>query len=118
MSEPSNPQMPLANHPASETAAPETLSPDAASPSLSEAEAAVKPLPAELPLLPLRNVVLFPHMMAPLVVARDKSVKLVEEVLAGSGVLGLVAQKNAEQDDPAAEDLHQIGCAGTILKML
>jgi len=76
------------------------------------------PIANELRLLPLRNVVLFPGMMAPLVVARDKSVQLVEEIQRVSGVFGLVAQRNPEHEDPGPNDLFHVGCTGTVLKLL
>ncbi|MFZ2855451.1 MAG: endopeptidase La [Rhodocyclaceae bacterium] len=80
--------------------------------SLSAAEA------GELPLLPLRDVVVFPHMVIPLFVGRPKSIKALEVAMeAGKGIL-LVAQKSAAKDDPEAEDLYGIGCVANILQML
>lgn len=74
--------------------------------------------PQELSILPLRNVVLFPHMMAPLVVARDRSVQLVDEALMAGGRVGLIAQRNAELEDPTPDDLFTVGCTGNILRLL
>ncbi|NMG43363.1 endopeptidase La [Aromatoleum toluvorans] len=72
----------------------------------------------ELPLLPLRDVVVFPHMVIPLFVGRPKSIKALENAMeAGKGIL-LVAQKSAAKDEPAAEDLYEIGCIANILQML
>jgi len=72
----------------------------------------------ELPLLPLRDVVVFPHMVIPLFVGRPKSIKALENAMeAGRGIL-LVAQKSAAKDEPTAEDLYDIGCVSTILQML
>ena len=72
----------------------------------------------ELPLLPLRDVVIFPHMVIPLFVGRPKSIKALEVAMeAGKGIL-LVAQKSAGKDEPDAEDLYSIGCVANILQML
>ena len=72
----------------------------------------------ELPLLPLRDVVVFPHMVIPLFVGRPKSIKALETAMeAGKGIL-LVAQKSAAKDEPEAEDLYPIGCIANILQML
>ncbi|MDA0190440.1 MAG: endopeptidase La [Proteobacteria bacterium] len=79
------------------------------------------PQPAEsveLPLLPLRDVVVFPHMVIPLFVGRPKSIKALEVAMeAGKSIL-LVAQKSAAKDEPEAEDLYGIGCIANILQML
>ena len=72
----------------------------------------------ELPLLPLRDVVVFPHMVIPLFVGRPKSIKALENAMeAGKSIL-LVAQKSAAKDEPSAEDLYEIGCIANILQML
>ena len=72
----------------------------------------------DLPLLPLRDVVVFPHMVIPLFVGRPKSIKALEAAMeAGRGIL-LVAQKSAVKDEPEAEDLYGVGCAANILQML
>jgi len=72
----------------------------------------------QLPLLPLRDVVVFPHMVIPLFVGRPKSIKALETAMeAGKGIL-LVAQKSAAKDEPEAEDLYPIGCVANILQML
>jgi ATP-dependent Lon protease len=74
--------------------------------------------PVELPLLPLRDVVVFPHMVIPLFVGRPKSIKALEVAMeAGKSIL-LVAQKSAVKDDPEAEDLYSVGCVANILQML
>ena len=74
--------------------------------------------PVELPLLPLRDVVVFPHMVIPLFVGRPKSIKALEVAMeAGKSIL-LVAQKSAAKDEPEAEDLYDIGCVANILQML
>ena len=72
----------------------------------------------ELPLLPLRDVVVFPHMVIPLFVGRPKSIKALEIAMeAGKSIL-LVAQKSAAKDEPSADDLYAIGCVANILQML
>ena len=72
----------------------------------------------QLPLLPLRDVVVFPHMVIPLFVGRPKSIKALEIAMETSKSIVLVAQKSAAKDEPAPEDLHGIGCLATILQML
>ena len=72
----------------------------------------------EMPLLPLRDVVVFPHMVIPLFVGRPKSIKALESAMeAGKSIL-LVAQRSAAKDEPAVEDLYSIGCVANILQML
>ncbi len=76
------------------------------------------PETVELPLLPLRDVVVFPHMVIPLFVGRPKSIKALEMAMeAGKNIL-LVAQKSAAKDEPEPEDLYRIGCLANILQML
>jgi ATP-dependent Lon protease len=74
--------------------------------------------PVQLPLLPLRDVVVFPHMVIPLFVGRPKSIKALETAMEAGKSIMLVAQKSAAKDDPGAEDLYQIGCVSNILQML
>ena len=74
--------------------------------------------PMTLPLLPLRDVVVFPHMVIPLFVGRPKSIKALESAMETGKAIMLVAQKNASKDDPAEEDLYPIGCVANILQML
>jgi len=72
----------------------------------------------QLPLLPLRDVVVFPHMVIPLFVGRPKSIKAMETAMeAGKSIL-LVAQKSAAKDEPGPEDMYRIGCVSSILQML
>src|SRR5690242_17401591 len=75
-------------------------------------------VPGELPILPLRGVVIFPSAIVPLLISRDASLKLVEDCLAGDRMLGLAAQKNPEEEAPPPEGLYARGTAGRILKML
>jgi ATP-dependent Lon protease len=74
--------------------------------------------PTTLPLLPLRDVVVFPHMVIPLFVGRPKSIKALEAAMDGGKHIMLVAQKNAAKDEPAAEDIYDIGCVASVLQML
>jgi ATP-dependent Lon protease len=74
--------------------------------------------PIELPLLPLRDVVVFPHMVIPLFVGRPRSIKALELAMESGNNIMLVAQKSAGKDDPAPEDLYEIACAASILQML
>jgi len=71
-----------------------------------------------LPVLPLRDIVVFPHMIVPLFVGREKSVRALEAVMKDDKQILLVAQKNAAQDDPAADDIYRVGTVSTILQLL
>ncbi len=73
---------------------------------------------SELAILPLRGVAVFPAAILPLLISRESSLALVEDALVGDRVIGLVAQKFADEESPGAEDLHKRGCAARILKML
>jgi len=70
------------------------------------------------PLLPLRDIVVFPGMIAPLFVGRDKSIKALNEVMKTNKKIVLVTQKNAEMDEPSAEDLYSFGCESKVLQLL
>lgn len=74
--------------------------------------------PLDLPLLPLRDVVVFPHMVIPLFVGRPKSIKALELAMAAERRIMLVAQKTAAKDEPAVTDMFDVGCVSTILQML
>ena len=71
-----------------------------------------------LPLLPLRDIVVFPHMVAPLFVGRDKSIRALNEVMKTDKKIVLVTQKNSEIDDPIEKDVYSYGCEGKILQLL
>ena len=77
-----------------------------------------KKIPSSLPILPLRDTVVFPNIVTPLVVAREKSVQLINDVIAGSRMLGLVSQKDVEKEDPGPDDIYKYGTAAIILRML
>ncbi|HVI52283.1 MAG TPA: endopeptidase La [Candidatus Sulfotelmatobacter sp.] len=70
------------------------------------------------PVLPLRDIVVFPHMIVPLFVGREKSVRALEDVMKDDKQILLVAQKNAAQDDPTADDIYQVGTVSTVLQLL
>ena len=75
-------------------------------------------VPDELPILPLRNTVLFPGVILPITVGREKSVQLIKDVYRGDKILGTVAQKDPDVEEPETSDLFQIGTVGQILKIL
>ncbi len=70
------------------------------------------------PVLPLRDIVVFPHMIVPLFVGRDKSVRALEDVMKDDKQILLVAQKNANQDDPTEDDIHRVGTIASVLQLL
>ncbi|MAG65336.1 endopeptidase La [Pseudomonas sp.] len=74
--------------------------------------------PAEFPLLPLRDVVVYPHMVIPLFVGRDKSIQALEAAMAGNKQVLLVAQRDASDDDPGRDALYDVGTLATILQLL
>ncbi len=71
-----------------------------------------------LPVLPLRDIVVFPHMIVPLFVGREKSVRALEAVMKEDKQILLVAQKNASQDDPSSDEIYRVGTVSTILQLL
>ena len=72
----------------------------------------------DLPVLPLRDVVVFPHMVIPLFVGRDKSMHALEQAMESDKRILLLAQKSAETDDPHAADLYQVGTLAQVLQLL
>src|SRR3954451_10313935 len=74
-------------------------------------------IPNALPILPIRSIVVFPGTVMPLNVGRPKSKALLDEVMPGEKIIGVITQKNAETEDPKMEDLHTVGCACMILKL-
>jgi ATP-dependent Lon protease len=72
----------------------------------------------ELPLLPLRDVVVYPHMVLPLFVGREKSIEALEDAMANDKQVVLVAQRNAADDSPAADEIYQVGTVSNILQLL
>ena len=69
-------------------------------------------------MLPLRDIVVFPHMIVPLFVGREKSVRALEAVMKDDKQILLVAQKSASQDDPSIDDIYRVGTVSTILQLL
>ncbi|MCE3590227.1 LON peptidase substrate-binding domain-containing protein, partial [Escherichia coli] len=70
------------------------------------------------PVLPLRDIVVFPHMIVPLFVGRDKSVSALEAAMAADKEIFLVAQLDPAEDDPQREDLYEVGVTATVLQLL
>ena len=70
------------------------------------------------PVLPLRDIVVFPHMIVPLFVGRDKSVRALDDVMKDDKQILLVTQKNAAQDEPAPSDIYSVGTIGSVLQLL
>jgi ATP-dependent Lon protease len=77
-----------------------------------------KPIPAALPVLPLREIVPYPDTLTPLAVGQDRSVRLVNEVLSGERMLVLVASRDPEKEEPGPADLYDVGVAGIVARML
>src|SRR5215212_663820 len=75
-------------------------------------------VPNELPLLPLRNTVLFPGVVLPITVGRDKSIKAVNEAYKADKLIGVVAQKDSNIEDPTVSDLEDIGTVARIVKLI
>ena len=75
-------------------------------------------LPLSLPILPLRNTVLFPGVVIPITAGRDKSIKLINDANAAGKIIGVVAQKNEVDEDPTRDDIHNIGTVARILRVL
>jgi ATP-dependent Lon protease len=85
-----------------------------------EQESDLKPedLPQELPILPIKNTVLFPGVVIPITVGRQKSIKLVKKAYQGNRIIGVVAQKNSQAEEPNVEELYRTGTVARIIKML
>ena len=75
-------------------------------------------LPPTLPILPLRNTVLFPGVVIPITAGRDKSIKLINETNSGSKVIGVVSQKDEVEENPELKDINTIGTVARILRVL
>ena len=73
---------------------------------------------SQVPVLPLRDVVVYPHMVIPLFVGRDKSIKALDVAMQDNKQILLIAQKSADVDDPAPEDLYDVGTLANILQLL
>ena len=75
-------------------------------------------IPDLLPLLPIRDIVIYPYMMLPLFVGRDMSIRAVEESLSRQRLIFLVAQKNSAEDNPAPGDIYRVGTVASIMRVL
>ena len=75
-------------------------------------------IPDRLPLLPIRDIVMFPYMVLPLFVGRDMSIKAIEAAVAGNRIIMLAAQRSLEVDNPSQEDIHAVGAVGMVTRML
>src|SRR6266853_4697293 len=75
-------------------------------------------LPELLPILGLSDIVIFPGMVAPLLVETSQSTKLIDDVVGGDRLLGVALQRNAEAENPLPHEMHEVGCAARVLKML
>jgi len=75
-------------------------------------------IPDVIPLIPLRDLILFPNLVVPLFVGRERSIKALEEAMRGEHVVALATQRRAETQDPTAEDLYEIGCIATVMQEL
>jgi len=77
-----------------------------------------QPKTSLFPVLPLRDIVVFPHMIVPLFVGREKSIRALEEVMRDDKQILLVAQKSAGQDDPGTDDIYRVGTVSSVLQLL
>src|SRR5580765_1070276 len=87
---------------------------------LSESEA-IEPMmqiPSELPVLPLRDIVIYPFMIVPLFVSRDRSIRAVDEALGEHRMILLACQKDLDKEEPQQDDLYQVGTVAVIMRML
>src|SRR6266704_3279483 len=75
-------------------------------------------IPGELPVLPLRDIVIYPFMIVPLFVSREKSIRAVDEALGENRMILLASQKDLDKEEPAADDLYKVGTAAVIMRML
>jgi ATP-dependent Lon protease len=87
-------------------------------PDVEDAARLAEPLPDALPILPLRETVTYPDTLTPLAVGQERSIKLVNDVLSGNRMLAMVASKDPENDAPGPDDLHDVGVAGTVARMM
>lgn len=74
-------------------------------------------IPTELPVLPLRDIVIYPFMIVPLFVSRDKSIRAVDEALSQNRMILLVSQKDLDKEEPEQEDLYSVGTVAVIMRM-
>src|SRR5436189_5418058 len=84
---------------------------------IEQSEEQVK-LPDSLPVLPLRDIVIFPYMIVPLFVQRERSIRAVDQALAENRMIMLVAQRDLEKEEPLSADLYEVGTVAVIMRML
>src|SRR5213592_5048673 len=75
-------------------------------------------IPGELPVLPLRDIVIYPFMIVPLFVSREKSIRAVDEALGENRMILLASQKDLDKEEPTSDDLYKVGTAAVIMRML
>ena len=75
-------------------------------------------VPEILPILPLRNTVLFPGVVIPITAGRDKSIQLIKDANKGNKIIGVVAQRNEDIEEPTLKDIHKVGVVAQILRVL
>src|SRR5215213_3040656 len=75
-------------------------------------------IPDELPVLPLRDIVIYPFMIVPLFVSRDRSIRAVDEALSQNRMILLVSQKDVDKEEPTQDDLYRVGTVAVIMRML
>src|SRR3977135_1018127 len=75
-------------------------------------------IPNDLPVLPLRDIVIYPFMIVPLFVSREKSIRAVDEALGENRMILLASQRDLDKEEPTAEDLYKVGTAAVIMRML
>src|ERR687885_2830780 len=75
-------------------------------------------IPNELPVLPLRDIVIYPFMIVPLFVSRDRSIRAVDEALGENRMILLVSQRDLDKEEPSQEDLYTVGTVAVIMRML
>src|SRR4051812_39253345 len=94
------------------------MSIDIATPGAVQDVAIGRSLPDGLPVLPLKDSVAFPNTLTPLAIGQERSIKLINDVLAGERMLAMVASKDAEIESPGPSDLYRVGVAGTVARMI
>jgi len=104
--------------PKDDASRPEGKSPKVDGFPLGEAEVQRVTLPAEMPVLPVRGMVLFPHVVLPIAVNEERDLRLVNDVVVGNRLMVVVAVKNEQAEHPGPDDLYQVGCAVAVLKMM
>src|SRR5438105_769867 len=95
-----------------------TEAPRGEAPEADEREEATPVVPAELPILPLRGMIVYPFAAQPLLIAQQRSIKLIDEAMHGERLVGLVGQPNAEEEQVPPDELYTVGVAARILQLV